>query len=55
LVDFHLSPFKILPSLSLTPPPHYNILNEAEANASVNAMDIDDDELARMECEEEEE
>jgi hypothetical protein len=44
-----------MPSSSLTPPPHHNTLNRAEADASIDAMDIDDEKLARMECEEEEE
>jgi DNA primase catalytic subunit len=51
-----LSPFKIImPSSSLTPPPHHSALNRVETNGSDDAMDVDDDELAQMECEEEEE
>jgi hypothetical protein len=42
-----------MPSSSLTPPLHHNSANRIEANASVDVMDIDDNELAWMECEEE--
>jgi hypothetical protein len=42
-------------SSSLNPPPHHNTSNRVEGNASIDVMDIDNDELAQMECEEEEE
>jgi hypothetical protein len=44
-----------MPSLSLTPPLHHSASNRAEANASDDAMDIDNDELTQMEHKEEEE
>jgi hypothetical protein len=44
-----------MPSSSLTPPPHHSASNRAEAKGSDDTMDIDDDELAQMECKEEEE
>jgi hypothetical protein len=43
-----------MPSSSITPPPHHNTSNRVEANASIDAMDIDVEELTWMEHEEEE-